>query len=120
MAETILDAKASLEAEGLYVACTNDHALWIAVNIQDMGDGIRLSNDSCSLLWSSDHWVAVFPAEGLLTYEVPGTLPDLVPLISAVCAQYRRAGGAFKDAIKEVIGEPEQYLVGRSFLAAQG
>jgi hypothetical protein len=114
MLVTTLDAKAKLEAEGLYVACNNAHSLWIAANYQDVGEGIRLSNDACSLLWDSGRWVAVFPAEGLLTYEVPGTLPDLVSIISAVYSQYRRAGGLFKDAFKQVVPDPEQYLVGRS------
>ncbi len=114
MPDTILDAKAKLEVEGLHVAFNNDHSLWIAVNVKDMGDGIRLSNDACSLLCASGQWVAVFPSEGLLTYEVPGGLPELVSLISEVCSKYRRAGGAFKDAFKRVVSGSERYLVGRS------
>jgi hypothetical protein len=114
MLVTTLDAKARLEAEGLHVACNNAHSLWIAAHVQDTGEGIRLSNDACGLLWDSDRWVAVFPAQGLLTYEIPGTLPDLVSLISAIYSQYRCAGGEFRDAFMRVVPDPEQYLVGRS------
>ncbi|SRR5579884_2106633 len=113
MLVTTLDAKARLEAEGLHVSCNNAHGLWIAANVRHAG-GIRLSDDACALLWDSGRWVAIFPAEGLTTYEVPGTLTDLVSLIAAVYRQYRQAGGAFRDAFRQVARDPEQYRVGRS------
>src|SRR5438105_7516058 len=99
MMTTILDAKAELEAAGLHVSCNNPHSLWIAANVRDAGDGIKLSDDACSLLWDKNRWVAVFPAEGLLTSEVPGTLPELVSLILTVYKQFRQAVGQFKDAV---------------------
>jgi hypothetical protein len=114
MLGTTLEAKAKLEGEGLHVSCNNAHSLWIAATVRDVGEGIKLSDDACSLIWNSGRWIAVFPAEGFLTYEVPGSLPELVSLITATYAHYRRAGGQFKDALKQVLTDPEQYLIGRS------
>jgi hypothetical protein len=111
---TTLDAKAKLEAEGLHVSCNNPNSLWIAATVRDMGEGIRASDDACSLIWDSSRWVAVFPAEGLLTFEVPGSLSELVSLIIAVYAHCRRTGGSVKDAIRQIVTDPEQYLIGRS------
>lgn len=113
MLVTALDAKAQLEAEGLHVSCNNAHSLWIAATVRDAGDGVKLSADACSLIWNSGRWVAVFPAEGLRTYEVPGTLSELVALITAVYNHYRQAGGPLKQAFKQVVSDPEQYLAGR-------
>jgi hypothetical protein len=114
MLVTTLDAKAKLEAEGLHVSCNNAHSLWIAATVQDTGAGIKLSQDACSLLWDSKRWVAVFPADGLRTYEVPGSLSELVSLVTVVYANYRQAGGLLKDAVKRVMSDAEQFLVGRS------
>jgi hypothetical protein len=114
MLETTLEAKAKLEAEGLHVSCNNPHSLWIAATVRDMGSGIKLSNDACSLTWNAGRWVAIFPADGLLTYEVPGSLPELVSLVSAVYANYRQAGGQLKDAFKRVVSDAEQFRSGRS------
>lgn len=114
MLVTTLDAKAKLEAEGLHVSCNNPQSLWIAATVRDMEAGIKLSHDACSLTWNSSRWVAVFPAEGLLTYEVPGSLLELVSLITAVYANYRQAGGSLKEAFKRVVPDAEQFLVGRS------
>ena len=114
MLVTTLDAKAKLEAEGFHVSCNNPHSLWIAATVRDMGAGIKLSNDACSLSWNSSRWVAVFPADGLLTYEVPGSLSELVSLITAIYADYRQAGGSLKDAVGRVVVDAEQFLVGRS------
>lgn len=111
---TALEGKVRFEAEGLHVSCNTANSLWIAANVRDMGEGIRLSDDACSLLEDENGWVAVFPAEGLLTYEVPGTLDDLVPLILAVYSKYRSEGGPFRDVLKSVVTDSEQYLVGRS------
>ncbi len=114
MLENTLDAKAKLEAEGLHVSCNNAHSLWIAGTARDLGPGIKLSDDACSLIGNSSGWVAIFPAAGLLTYEVPGSLSDLVSVITAVYAHYRRKGGPFNDAVKQVVIDAEQYLIGRS------
>lgn len=111
---TIHEAKAKLEADGLHVSFNNDHSLWIAATVRDAGRGIRMSDDASALIGDSGRWTAVFPAEGMLTYEVPGALPDLVSLIGSVYAQYRRAGGQLKDAFPKVRSEPEQYLIGHS------
>jgi hypothetical protein len=114
MLETTLDAKEKLEAEGLHVSCNNTHSLWIAATARDLGEGIKLSDDACSLIGNSSRWVAVFPAEGLLTYEVPGSLSELISVITAVYAHYRRKGGPFNDAVKKVVIDADQYLTGRS------
>jgi hypothetical protein len=110
---TALEAKAKLEAEGLHVSCNNAHSLWIAATLRDAGEEIKLSEDACSLIWDSGRWVAVFPAEGLRTYEVPGTLSELVALITAVYDHYRQAGGPLKQAFRQVVSGSEQYLAGR-------
>lgn len=108
---TIHDARASLEAQGLHVSADNG-SLWIAASVRESG-GVRVSDDACSLLNRSGGWVAVFPAKGLLTYEVPGSLPNLVSLITAVYARYRQAGGPFNTTFAQTADDPEQYLVGR-------
>jgi hypothetical protein len=115
---TTLDAKAKLEEEGLHVSCSNAHSLWIAATVRDIGEGIKFSEDACSLIWNSSRWIAVFPADGLLTYEVPGSLPELISVITTVYAHYRQAGGRFKDAFRQVVTDPEQYLIGHSRAAA--
>lgn len=112
MLKTAADAKAKLETEGLHVAFNSPDSLWIAASVREAGDGITLSDDACSLIWKPSGWVAVFPGEGLLSYEVPGILPELVPLITAVYTHYRRAGGPFQAAFPKVVSQPERYLLG--------
>ena len=114
MLATLLDAKAKLEAEGLHVSCSSGDSLWIAANVRDAGEGIKISEDACSLLRKSNRWVVVFPAEGLFTYEVPGSLSDLVAVIAVVYASYRQMDGSLKDAFKHVVTEAASYLVGPS------
>src|SRR5476651_950628 len=82
--ETLLDAKATLEAHALHVSPNNEHSLWIANSLTDTGDGMFLSHDACHLSRCEDHWVAGFPAAGMRVYEVPGTLSEGVSLILAV------------------------------------
>jgi hypothetical protein len=105
---TTLEAKAKLEAENLYVSCHNAHSLWIAANVRDIGEGIKFSKDACALVSNSGQWFAVFPTEGNSTYEVPGTLEELVSLIATVYNQYRRSDRLFKDAIKLVVGDRDR------------
>jgi hypothetical protein len=114
MVQTLLEAKAQLEAEGLYVAWNIPNALWIAGTLTQKGEGIQLSPDACSLLRDGERWVAIFPAEGLRTYEREGPLPELVSLIVTVYQHYRRSGRAFSEAFPRSVRNPEQYLVGRS------
>jgi hypothetical protein len=114
MLQTISEAKAHLESQKLHVASNDAHSLWIANTIHDTGTGINISNDACSLLWNAGEWVAVFPAEGLLTYEVHGTLSESVSLIVRVYGDYRQLGGSLNDAFKRIMPNPEQYVVGRS------
>ncbi|HEV3258797.1 MAG TPA: ImmA/IrrE family metallo-endopeptidase [Gemmataceae bacterium] len=113
MNQTILDAKGELEAAGLEVKPSGEGALWIAATTNDAGGGIRLSTDASTLLWKENRWVAVFPADGMLNYEVPGELYDLLPMIRGVYTRYRRLGGPFKDAFRRSVPNPESYLVGR-------
>lgn len=98
MPESLLDAKSHLEAQELHVSCADSHGLWIAAAVRDVGQGIKHSSDACSLVETAGQWVAIFPARGSLTYEVPGTLPDLVALILNVYSHYRRAGGSLEEA----------------------
>jgi hypothetical protein len=114
MIDTIQDAKASLEKQNLYVAYNNKQSLWIAGGVRDAGEGVRVSNDACSLIFNVDRWIAIFPALGMLTYEVPGNLEELVYLIEAVYSQHLRAGNSFTEAVKQIVEDSEQYLVGRS------
>ncbi len=113
MNQAILEAKAELEAGGLIVKRSGETSLWICDTIQDAGGGLHLSNDALTLLQQGDRWVAIFPAAGLLSYEVLGDLRDLVPLIRGVYANYRRYGGPFRDAFARSVPDPESYLVGR-------
>lgn len=111
---TISDVQAELEAQGLRVVRNNEHSLWIAATVRDAGEGVGLSDDACSLFADAGRWVAVFPADGLATYEVSGPLPELVSLIASVYAHYRQAGGRFIDVFPHVLNGAEQYLAGRS------
>jgi hypothetical protein len=113
MIETIREAKAVLEQQGLYVAYNNDRSLWIAGIVRDIGDGIMFSKDSCSLLFDTDRWCAVFPTEGALTYEVPGALDELVQLVQNVYKRYFRADISFPEAFRQVVKDPNRYLLGR-------
>lgn len=113
MVATIDDAKLKFESEGLYVSRRPDR-LWIAVNLRDVGEGIKMADDACALIKNDDRWLAIFPAEGQCTYEMRGTLPDMVAMISAVNAEHRRAGVPFKDAFRHVVTDPDQYAIGRS------
>ena len=114
MIDTASDAKAHLEANGLYVSARGSSSLWIAATVHDTGDGVIMSNDACSLIAHAEGWVAVFPAEGLCTYELPGTLEELVAILCTVYEQYRRAGGAFANAFRQVVPDPDRYVIGRS------
>lgn len=111
---SILDAKEKLESEGLHVSCNNAHSLWIAAHVRQVEGGMRLSEDACSLMWKSPHWVAVFPAKGLFTYEVSGSLSELVAVISTVYTDYLRQGGTLRDAFQRVVPDAEQHLMDRS------
>ena len=108
----ILEAKEELEAGGLTVKLNGETSLWICDTIRETG-GVRLSNDASALVRQDDRWIAVFPAEGMLSYEVPGDLPDVVSLIKGVYASYRRAGGPLKEAFARSVPDPERYLQGR-------
>jgi hypothetical protein len=113
MIETIQDAKALLEKQNLYVAYNNDQSLWIAGRVRDAGEGVRVSNDACSLIFDADRWIAVFPTEGSLTYEVPGALDELVQLVQNVYKRYFRADISFPEAFRQVVKDPNRHLLGR-------
>jgi hypothetical protein len=118
MIVTASDAKARLEANGLYVSARGSSSLWIAGTVHDAGDGVIMSNDACSLIANAGGWVAVFPAEGLCTYELPGTLEELVATICAVYDQSRRGRGSFADAFRQVVRDADRYVIGRSLARA--
>ncbi len=125
MLETLDDAKAALEAEGLYVSRSPIQSLWIAGNVRDVGDGIRMSNDACaliettagSLVESATGWIAIFPWNGLRSHEIQGSLTDLVSLILAVYAEHRLTGGDFGEAATRVLSE-QGHLTGRALTQA--
>jgi hypothetical protein len=113
MNQAILEARADLEAAGLVVRPSGEDGLWIAASTRDVGDGILLSQDACVLLHQGERWVAIFPGPGMLNYEVPGELCDLLPLVRSVYTRYRLLGGPFKEAFPGSVVDPEPYLVGR-------
>jgi hypothetical protein len=113
MIETIQDAKALLEKQNLHVVCDTDQSLLIVGTIRDAGEGVRVSNDACALLPDADRWFAVFPTEGSRTFEVPGTLDELVQLIQNVYKRYFRAGISLPEAFRDVVKDPSRYLLGR-------
>ena len=114
MIVTASDVEAHLEARDLYVSARGSSSLWIAATVHDAGEGAIMSNDACSLIADTEEWVADFPAEGLCTYELPGTLEELVAIICAVYDQYRRVRGAFTDAFRQVVPDADRYVIGRS------
>ena len=113
LTETLTGAIATLEAENLCVRRNNEQSLWIANHTTDAGDGILLSNDACVLSRRADHWVAVFPAKGMRTYEVPGSLSEAVSLILAVYARHCQDKGTLDEAFRQTILDPDGYLNGR-------
>ncbi len=108
----ILDAKAELEAGGLTVKLSGETSLWICDTTQG-ADGVRFSSDASVLLREDDRWIAIFPADGMLSFEVPGEIQVLVALIKGVYASYRHSGGPLKDAFSRSVADPEVYLHGR-------
>jgi hypothetical protein len=114
MTETIQDAKAALEAAGLVVSETKMNSLQIGALIKNVGEGIHIFQDGCALNQRNAEWVALLPAEGLLQYEVPGTLAEGVSLILAVYQDFRKNRGMLKDACRRGLRNADQYLIGRS------
>lgn len=112
MLATELEAKALLEAEGLQVSRQSPHGLWIAADVSDRGAGIRMSDYACALIRNGERWLAVFPAEGLGTYEVPGQLEELVSLISTVFDHQRQTEVPLKDAVRQTMPDADRYLLG--------
>jgi hypothetical protein len=111
--ETLIGSIATLEAHDLCVRPNNEHSLWIANHTADEDDGILLSNDACVLARRADQWVAVFPANGMRTYEVSGSLPEAVSLILAVYARHRQDEGTLTEAFRQTVPDPDIYLNGR-------
>ena len=107
MIATILDAKARLEAGGFYVSPKDDHSLFIAGHVTDVGDGIKISNDACGLFQHGGQWLVIFPGRGMTSREVPGQLPDLVALIEAVYRRHQSTGGDLWEAVRDVIDGAE-------------
>ena len=117
MVATLQEAKSALEAQGLHVSLNNASSLLIGGAVVHADDELRLFKDACVLNRRAGLWVAVFPAEGLLVYEVAGALQELVSLVVAVYNHHRHAGGDFKDAFKGLVKEADKYLIGRSLSA---
>jgi hypothetical protein len=118
MIATLQDAKAKLESEGLYVSCRDDR-LWIAANVRDAGDGIMVADEACALIRTGDAWSAIFPASRpFFPHEMPGTLPDLVATIAAVFAEKRRAQIQLGHAFRQVVSDPDRFLMGRKLAPA--
>ena len=113
MIDTIQTAAESLRASGLHVSINGPFCLLIAPTVVDGGGGLRAFKSACALNSRDGLWVAVFPAAGLLSYEKPGSLSDLVAFVQAVYKQHRLAGGELKGAFEGLVQDPEQYLIGR-------
>jgi hypothetical protein len=62
MVATTLEASAKREVEGFYASCYHTDSLWIAASVRDRREGIKLSDDVCSLMGISGR---VSPAAGL-------------------------------------------------------
>lgn len=114
MDQALPDAKAFLESQGLHVRLSSPTSLFIAATLSDVGKTIHVSKDACALFQKPDNWVAVFPANGLKTYEVAGTLPVLLSLITTVYDHHKRDNGAFPDAFRLSVPNAQQYLNKRS------
>jgi len=113
MIETIQDAQALLEKQNLHVVRDTDQSLLIAATVRDAGEGVRVLNDACALLPDADRWCAIFPTEGSRTYEVPGTLDELVQLIQNVYKRYFRDDISLPEAFRQVVKDPNRHLLGR-------
>jgi hypothetical protein len=114
MMETTHQARAALEAAGLVVSESNSSSLLIGVSLEDASEGLRIVQDACALNQRNGEWITLLPAEGLLHYEIPGTLAESVALFVAAYQDYRKNGGMFKDVSKRLVKNADQYLIGRS------
>ena len=110
MSTVLEDAKLRLEADGLFVSSADEKSLLIADEVIHLEEGIRLSQNACTLINDAGRWVAVFPAEGIRTYEVAGPLPDSLSLIENVYQQHRHGLVLLKDAFRKVVKNAQLYL----------
>lgn len=118
MITTLEEAKAKLESERLYVSSGTER-LWIAANVCDAGEGIRVADEACALIRSDLEWIAIFPGcRPFPPHEMPGTLPDLVATIAAVFAEKRRAQVQLGQAFRQVVNDPDRFLMGRKLAPA--
>ena len=107
--ETLIAAKRVLEEAGFHVASNGALSLWIAPRVIEVESGIKLSSTACSIHQDGTKWIAIFPS-----YEVPGELKNLVPLIMAVFKRCQDFGESIGSALKAEITDVDQFLIGRS------
>ncbi len=108
----INDAVARLKSQGLHVTARNATTWAIAASAIEARDGISVSNDATFLLDEGQNWRAVFPGRGQCTFEVPGTIGDLVNLIISVYRDHRNNGGPLWEAFARVVPDPDPFVCG--------
>ena len=121
MAESfsLLDVQARLETEGLYVSPVAPDFLWIALGSSLIRRSeIVFSKEFCTLRKGGEQWIASFPSNPPLTYEMMGSLPDLESLIIKVFHQSSLSGVPLGKAFSDIEPDSERYLQGAESLDA--
>jgi hypothetical protein len=108
MVATLDEARAHLQAHGLYVASSGQDGLFVADNLVELEGGIKLSPNACTLLAQGSQGVAIFPGEGMTTRELRGTLQELVCFVEAVYSEHRTRGGLLRDAVAAVLANGKE------------
>lgn len=110
---TLIDAATiQLESHGLHVTTRNPHTVSIAANLVGSSVGFSVSNDATFLIDQGEKWLAVFPARGQCTFEVPGALQELTKVIISVYEDYFDHGGRLHDAFMRVVPNHQRFLHG--------
>ena len=114
MSTSIDIAVARMEAQGLHVTVRNPTTLFIAAVVDDVAPGFSVSNDATFLIDHGEKWLAIFPARGQCTFELPGGLTELTELVLSVYKDYREKGGRLHEAFMRVVPIHQRYLRGAS------
>ncbi len=106
----------SFRADGLQASARDRNTLVVAAVVEDTSPGIAIAHDVTILLDKGPTWLAIFPAQGQCTFEVPGTLEELTALALAVYRDYRKNGQPLHAAVMRAIPNYQSYLRGAAAL----
>jgi hypothetical protein len=102
----------SLRAHGLHASARDSNTLFVAADVEDVSSDIAIAHDVTILLDKGPTWLAIFPAQGQCTFEVPGPLDDLTELVVSVYKDQREHGGPLHEAVMRRVPSCQRYLRG--------